>query len=408
MSKRGRIIVRRAGRSEEKGGQWYGRCKSFRIPALLGALELFGDLWHVSVPVWVLVKPLSEEVGAPPSDRRPAAPHRACRRPGPALSAPMAPKSKDKGGKSSAADRAKALQEKGRGLAQKAAYLTLSSVLKERPDLVREFTDRLKDEQILTLTGDLNPEYRAPEFGAAKKEPDDGSEPSKDALNEDDETLAAIVLHRNYNSWGSVPPKYMKWLLGQAEPISMSKFALKAVTVPGAKEPPREAMLELLEAMTDISRDQPLGDDRSLAALSSFVCRRNVQNGRRLSEMRLPCDFDGADGFYDHTFEASAKKLVLRHRATGKEVTLELLGIKDGTFPKVTLNFSVARAMIVYTLDDGSEESEQIQQFFLKSGVDMASTATGLSPAKPIGAVKRLQSSDFHTRTASGPSSTRR
>jgi hypothetical protein len=63
------------------------------------------------------------------------------------------------------------------------------------------------------------------------------------------------------------------------ERISLNKFALKAITTVGAKEPSRDAMTEILEFCSNVSKDQPIGEDKCLGNLAAQLSKLNENNG---------------------------------------------------------------------------------------------------------------------------------
>jgi hypothetical protein len=69
-----------------------------------------------------------------------------------------------KGAKRSDAHRAKEMQQKGLELARRADYLTVCSVLKDRPDLVHDMKRRLIDDEVLLPCGGLSPTYTPPKL----------------------------------------------------------------------------------------------------------------------------------------------------------------------------------------------------------------------------------------------------
>ena len=245
--------------------------------------------------------------------------------------------------KQSAAARAKALQLKGLQLERKAECVVVCNALRNHYELVVEMKKRMIDLGILLPNGEENPKYTPPRSIMVKDETDDAAtsdSPLKRDQKEDDDMIAATVLHRNFTTWGSIPPKYLKWLLGRAETVSLNKFALRAITTPGAKEPPRDPMLDMLEAMTGFLRNDPLGDNSQMEHLSRRVNKRNEETGRILKEVQMPVDW-GRIGWYD--LAAAASAWLLTQRYSGEQVVIQLdPEMKSGTFPKIINGYSKA------------------------------------------------------------------
>ena len=276
----------------------------------------------------------------------------------------MAPKTR-----ATAATRAKQLQLKGRDLAKKADYLTVCTLLKDRYDLVLEMKQRMIELNMLLPTGEQNPEYNPGDPSqfqdcSAKKE---SSSDGASTLQDSPEDLASIQLHRNFNTWASIPPRYMKLVLEHLEPVALSRYALKAITSHGAKEPNKDQMLELLEFMTLIPRTQHLGEERNLEALAEFLSRKNEQNNRRCRELPLPVDWQ-QKGFYSIEQQGDDhRSYAIKDQYAQEEVHISL-DIADTSFPRVELNFSRASAALVYKNSDDLWEKDIVLQIFIQEG----------------------------------------
>ena len=266
----------------------------------------------------------------------------------------MAPK------RSTPATRAKQLQLKGRDLAKKADYLTVCSLLKDRYDLVVEMKQRMIELNMLLPSGEQNPDYSPPDpsqfqdrASANKEGSSDGASTQQDSH----EDLTNIQLHRNFNTWVSTPPRYMKLVLEHLEPVALSRFALKAITSHGAKEPNKDQMLELMEFMTLIPRTQHLGEERNLEALAEFLGRKNEQSNRRCRELTLPVDWQ-QKGFYSIEQQGDNHCSYLIKDQYAQEEVQVSLDIADTSFPMVELNFSRASAALVYKNSDDLWEKD--------------------------------------------------
>lgn len=269
--------------------------------------------------------------------------------------------------KQTQAARAKKLQQKGLALERRAEYLTVTAALKDHYELVVEMKKRMVDLGILLHTGEPNPDYTAPpQLGAAKKDGEDGSSGGGPTDRADEET-SMVVLHRNFSTWGAIPPKYVKWILGKAEEVAMSKYAMRAITAPGAKEPPKEQLLHLLEFISGISKDQMIGDSRELGALAEFVCRKNREGGRRLKDSALPVEWD-TKGFYIIMGGKDGSHMKLREQYADEEVLLDI-DLGEAVWPRVENNWSKSGAMVCYTRADGMLEQSPAMQFFADAGL---------------------------------------
>jgi hypothetical protein len=277
----------------------------------------------------------------------------------------MAPK------RSSAAARAKQLQLKGRDLAKKADYLTVCTLLKDRYDLVLEMKQRMVELNMLLPNGEQNPDYHPGDPLPFQDRPAskdvEGSSEGASTQQESQEDLAGIQLHRNFNTWAAIPPKYMKLVLEHLEPVALSRYALKAITSHGAKEPNKDQMLEILEFMTLVPRTQHLGEERSLDALAEFMGRKNEQSNRRCRELTLPVDWQ-QKGFYSIEQQGDNHgSYRIKDQYASEEVHITL-DIADTSFPKVELNFSRASAALVYKNSEDLWEKDNVLQIFIQEG----------------------------------------
>lgn len=216
---------------------------------------------------------------------------------------------------------------------------------------------------------------------------EDDSSNSAPGLDAADAEIGAHTLHRNFTSWASVPPRFLKWLLTVQEPIALSKFSMKAITTQGAKEPNKDTMLELIEFMSDIPKDMSLGDLRMLSNLSDFLGKRNLANGRRCHSLRLPVDWSTA-GFYI-TSQKSPDDDIIQITERFSMITVDCeIERERGTFPTVEMNFSKKRASLAYTSVGGAFEKIPIIELFMSAG-HLSLFPSGSANASPGKLVKR-------------------
>lgn len=136
-----------------------------------------------------------------------------------------------------AKDRAIGLQNRGLALSQRADFLLVCQALKHYPEQVASLKTKLMDVGIILPSGDI----RIPESEKVEQERATEAKADDDtALDSDGLPRAGLVVHRNFcTSWTSVPPKTLRVLIGVLEPVSLSKYALKACIPKGCKELPR-------------------------------------------------------------------------------------------------------------------------------------------------------------------------
>jgi hypothetical protein len=145
----------------------------------------------------------------------------------------------------------------------------------------------------------------------------------RENLNIDD-----IVLHDNFKKLILVPPKYLRLLPAKCEPTACPFDATKGLIRPGGKEPPREAMLELMEFMTDMGPDFSLGDMRRLSDISNFLGEKNKARGRRLRDCVIS-DVDWeTEGFYHASITDTMLTIACNVNNEDRDFLMCALGLK--------------------------------------------------------------------------------
>ena len=69
-------------------------------------------------------------------------------------------------------------------------------------------------------------------------------------------------IHRTFMYWRSVPGVYLKMILGCIDKIPFSALNLKVLLEPGQREVAFWKMLQLLEFVAGIDKDEVVGDNR--------------------------------------------------------------------------------------------------------------------------------------------------
>lgn len=148
-------------------------------------------------------------------------------------------------------ERAIRMQARGQQLSQKADYLLVCQALKYYPEQVTQLKSKFLDLKIISASG----EVRIPESDqlAAENKPSPAKEEDHfielDGLPSNEQNI-----HRNFlSSWSLVPPKTLRVLITILEPVSLSKFALKALIPKGCKELPRAIALQILQYLLELN-----------------------------------------------------------------------------------------------------------------------------------------------------------
>ena len=146
-------------------------------------------------------------------------------------------------------DRAKKQQAMVAINQQKLDYQIVTGVLQSSPLALSGVKRHLQDLGYITAEGFCDeakilsevPDGWVSPFKTNEKPSDSGKEEAEEACSR------SRPVHRNHVWWGGMPPALLKMVLEHIEPGVMSCNALKVLTQPGAKEPARDKMLQLLE-----------------------------------------------------------------------------------------------------------------------------------------------------------------
>lgn len=320
--------------------------------------------------------PTVSRVSSPP---HPALPHSAM---------PLAKRSKE-----SDAQKAARLQRQSVHLSLKADKATIIGIMNAFPEVTRQLKSHLSALGYIDAAG--SPVTRAPANEVKVEPPAEKGEAEQEAKEEEDadSDIAATAsaaasalagrsgdytgmkLHRNYATWGLLPPCYMKILLGAAEPCALSPHALKAITSKGCKEPRKIDLLQLWERLTDFAPDAPVGEEKDLEKLCEWVAAINSANQRPLRDVMLPPDYSVC-GVY-----------TLSRGPTGMCVNFAGGGVIQAPTPEevdhnkvsytIEKNFSKLRAEIVVMIPSGDKQvevmRENVAQLFAVQGVAVMS-----------------------------------
>ena len=103
-------------------------------------------------------------------------------------------------------------------------------------------------------------------------------------------------IHRNFMCWRSVPGVYLKMILGCIDKIPFSALNLKVLLEPGQREVAFWKMLQLLEFVAGIDKDEVVGGNRCTQYHAMAMIDRNEERGRRWRVLLLQSGFimDGA------------------------------------------------------------------------------------------------------------------
>ena len=132
---------------------------------------------------------------------------------------------------------------------QKLDYQIVTGVLQSSPLALASTKRHLMDKGYITAEGYCDEDKILGEMPSDWVSPFKGKPEDKDSAKDDSEEAGNLqrTVHRNHVWWGGMPPVLLKMVLEHMEPGVMSCNALKILTKPGAKEPERDKMLQLLE-----------------------------------------------------------------------------------------------------------------------------------------------------------------
>jgi hypothetical protein len=99
------------------------------------------------------------------------------------------------------------------------------------------------------------------------------------------------TLHRNFNTWGSIPPCWFRRVFSRCKEASISATVWKGLLDRGQREPPKAICKEVLECMTDLRPEELIGNERTEDEIVGLWIALNIKNHRRLSEVVFTKDF---------------------------------------------------------------------------------------------------------------------
>ena len=184
------------------------------------------------------------------------------------------------------------------------------------------------------------------EQGVVKQETDPSGDESGLGSSTGPQWRTAPMVHRNFKTWGDVPPATIRQCVTACEDIALSHENLKRYLGPGQRELKSKDLLEIREFMTDEGPDEDLPQNRSVASLMERDQKLNIERGRRARNLKLKADWE-TDGHYK-LYEDSNKQLFITALDHTRSVYLDPEFLQGHTASQLTikLNFSKFRAKI--------------------------------------------------------------
>lgn len=146
-------------------------------------------------------------------------------------------------------------------------------------------------------------------------------------------------LHRNYNTWGSIPVAYWKYWLSMAQPISFSINNLKSLLTKGQREIPKPPLMQLAEFEFGLDLESLVGDERGVMPLSSLLKQMAQSRGSLGKNLQLPVNWKD-QGYYSCAVVEG--ELVIQNRYSGSSAAMPDWG--NTPPPEIDVNWSERRA----------------------------------------------------------------
>eukprot|EP00971_Amphidinium_carterae_P126156 2499183-Amphidinium_carterae.3 len=160
-----------------------------------------------------------------------------------------------------------------------------------------------------------------------------------------------LTVHRNFSTWGSVPPQLLRLLFGELCPGQLNFHALKAsYSNVHQKEISRTVADQLFEYLTGQRKEANVGDVRDLPSLLKVIQGWHEQRGRPGERIDGRCDFKNNGVYQIETCEGEQSKTHLqvidRVRRRNCQVALSLLEGVSVSSLHVETNYSDRHATI--------------------------------------------------------------
>ena len=271
--------------------------------------------------------------------------------------------------KRDARERGIQLQQQGCKLENKADYTVVCEVLKIRSNELALVKKKLTASGFINEDGTMNEQKT---YEGVERE---GKVVKKEQINETIANLAEHVLHRNFNSWGAIPPQYQVWLLSQCEPISLSKAAFNTLVKQGCKAPHKTDLNAIREYISDIPDHQHLGEDKQLASLSTRLNEKNLGRNRRAKELCMPANWE-RDGFFQVAADATLKMVSIIDKITGGTIGLKGLWEANGKECRFSIDMNYSRMGATLMRNEEPMDLDAIFQLFASQNIALSMNGT--------------------------------
>jgi hypothetical protein len=154
-----------------------------------------------------------------------------------------------------------------------------------------------------------------------------------------------VVVGSSYYTLGGLPVKELTNICSSLEPLSLSKFQLKALICRGQRQISKNALLELIEFMTGVDGSFSLtGEFRKWNVIMQALADKNQERNRPAKDLMLPADW-AQHGVYH--YDPKTQHLTNKISQNTVDLSNSSILLKATGALYLENNFSEARANLV-------------------------------------------------------------
>ena len=239
--------------------------------------------------------------------------------------------------------RSQRLLRAGAELAVKADLQLCIAAMRENSGAVRHVKKTLVDMGFIDSAGSIVkgalPHGRVLEAAAAPQGPAQPLALTQGGKGQGPAFELAAEFPEAWQTLGQTSGEFLQWCVKEAEPVTFSAHAMKALLKASQRKVPKSLLLEMVEFVLDLDEDTPLTGVGSYGAMLDDMLQRNVQNGRRGRDLVMP--FAWADaGIYSVTVDEN--RVILKNKCTNMSAEVVDTGITTGG-PVTSMSFPIAK-----------------------------------------------------------------
>jgi hypothetical protein len=226
----------------------------------------------------------------------------------------------------------------------KADFIRCCMAMKDKPDVITSVKRHLVS--IGAWDGSM-PERRAKDEDTAEQNPDDENRDAGGPLSAN----LDIEMHRNFATWGQIPPSHLMTVLQLIEPVALNAKVLHIYCKGAQRVVPKEVCLQFLEFTCDVDPSSTIDGERTLASMVELCTSLNNSNGRRAQMFEHPVSW-AKKGFYTLAKNDELKYVLSKIGGISRLIPPKMLSlIEDPALLYVDQNHSERRSSLRHHKD---------------------------------------------------------